>query len=282
MIVVQSTQKLFDWRNQISQNSKIGFVPTMGGLHSGHLSLIKKCLLGSDLSVVSLFLNPKQFSETEDLKTYPSNFLEDLKTLKELNVDVVFAPLENEIYADDDYFSVVENKISLLLEGNSRPSFFPGVLTVVSKLFNIIRPHNAYFGKKDAQQLLLIKQLVRHMKYPINVVECDTVREEGGLAMSSRNNYLTKEDRSLAKIIYLSLLEAKKTLSSGEHRCVLIKNHVTSILKNEKKITLDYISIANVHTLEEFVDIVDDDALISIAVLVSGVRLIDNVFFKKQ
>ena len=279
MIILKSTEDLFRWRKQIETDKIIGFIPTMGALHEGHLSLVRKSLLESDMSIVSVFLNPKQFSKGEDLDAYPINVEEDLEKLKLLKIDAVFFPQDNDIYSEDDNFIVQENKFSLFLEGKSRPQYFPGVLTVVAKLFNMIRPDNVYFGKKDAQQLILIKKLVEYMKYPICVVPCDTVREHHGLAMSSRNEYLNTSDRGRAKIIYLSLLEAKKMLDKGETQYNIIKNKIESILRIEPDINIDYISIANSETLDEYDEIIRGKILISVAVFFCGVRLIDNIFY---
>ena len=279
MIVIESIQGLFEWRANINNNQSIGLIPTMGGLHDGHLSLIRKSLRGCDISIVSVFLNPKQFGKKEDLKTYPSDLASDLKQLELLGVDCVFTPTKDLMYLDDDVFVVLENKFSSVLEGQSRPDFFPGVLTVVSKLFNMIRPDNAYFGKKDAQQFILICKLVEHMKYPINIVACNTVRENNGLAMSSRNAYLDIENKERAKIIYLSLLEAKKMLDEGERNYKKVKKHMLSVLKTENNIVIDYISIANSTTLQECDLEMGGRILISIAVFFSGVRLIDNLFY---
>ena len=278
MIILKSTEDLLHWRKQIQLQKNIGFIPTMGALHEGHLSLMRKSLLESDVSIVSVFLNPKQFSRGEDLETYPIDVNADLEKLKSLKVDAVFLPEASDMYNTDDCFMVVENKLSLLLEGKSRPEYFPGVLTVVSKLFNMVRPDNVYFGKKDAQQLILIKKLIEYMKYPIRVIACDTVREHHGLAMSSRNEYLNTSDRGRAKIIYLSLLEAKKMLDKGETQCSIIKNKMESILTTESDINIDYISIANVETLDEC-KVARGKILISIAVFFCGVRLIDNIFY---
>ena len=282
MIVIESIQGLFEWRANINNNQSIGLIPTMGGLHDGHLSLIRKSLRGCDISIVSVFLNPKQFGKKEDLKTYPSDLASDLKQLELLGVDCVFTPTKDLMYLDDDVFVVLENKFSSVLEGQSRPDFFPGVLTVVSKLFNMTRPDNAYFGKKDAQQLILIGKLVEHMKYPINIVACDTVRENNGLAMSSRNAYLDIENKERAKIIYLSLLEAKKMLDGGERNYKKVKKHILSVLTTEDNIVVDYISIANSTTLQECDLEMGGRILISIAVFCSGVRLIDNLFYNTK
>ena len=279
MFVLESTHNLFGWRERVLGNQKIGFVPTMGGLHEGHLSLIRRSLEESDLSVVSVFLNPKQFSNNEDLGAYPVDVAGDLEKLSSLNVDVVFLPTVHEIYSDGDCFSVLENKLSLLLEGKSRPHFFPGVLTVVSKLFNLVRPYQVYFGKKDAQQLILIKKLIENMKYPIRVVACETMREHHGLAMSSRNEYLNTIDRGRAKIIFLSLLEAKKMLDQGINQSCEIREKIKSILLTEPGLDIDYISIADSTTLIECEGCAGDNILISVAVFFCGVRLVDNIFY---
>ena len=281
MIILKSTNELFAWRKLQTANKKIGLVPTMGALHDGHLSLVRKCLGECGASVVSVFLNPKQFGPDEDLSTYPIDIDDDLMKLESLNVDVVFLPPVEEVYGDEDNFLVSENNLSLFLEGESRPKFFQGVLTIVSKLFNVVQPHRAYFGKKDAQQLILIKKLVKHMKYPIKIIACDTVREHHGLAMSSRNAYLTKLERDRAKIIYMALVEAKNLLESGEKTSNYIKEKIKGVLLTEPGMKIDYISIADPDTLVEYKGVMGENLLISIAVFFCGVRLIDNIFYNQ-
>ena len=279
MKVLLKQKDLHKWRLGVPPQKKIGFVPTMGALHGGHLSLIKNCVSGCDVSVVSIFLNPRQFEKIDDLKTYPCDLEGDLKKIKKLNVDVVFCPDPNEMYGDEDFFVLKENHISKTLEGKSRLGFFDGVLTVVSKLFNLFSPHCAYFGKKDAQQLWLIKKMVKSMKYPIQIIECETLREESGLAMSSRNSLLSKNIRSRASVIFKSLLLAKNLFLKGEFRVKKIKALIDRAIKSDSNFNVDYISIVELKTFKGCIKELNPNHkyLVLIAVNVNNVRLIDNI-----
>ena len=282
MKILYSSLDLTEWRQNIEPSKVVGFVPTMGALHDGHLSLVKQCIDNSDVSIISIFLNPKQFSKNEDLGSYPQNIESDLKQLKKLGVDAVFVPGVNDIYAENDTFELRETALSLKLEGKSRPHFFGGVLTVVSKLFNMVRPLKTFFGQKDAQQLMLIKKMVGDMKYPIEVVGCSTVREKNGLAMSSRNEYLTREERNDASIIYKALMEAEKILRENNVSAKVVKEKVFGLFNSKKNIKVDYVSVANVGSLEEIDGLISSDVLVSVAVYIRNVRLIDNVLCKKN
>jgi len=276
MEILHSSLDLMVWRKNLEPSKVVGFVPTMGALHEGHISLIKRCVDESDISIVSIFINPKQFAENEDLDSYPKNIDLDLKHLKHLNVDAVFVPGVDDIYAKNDTLIVGETSLSLKLEGKSRPQFFGGVLTVVSKLFNLIHPSKTFFGQKDAQQLILIKKMVSDMKYSIDVVGCPTIREKNGLAMSSRNKNLTKQERDDAGIVYQSLLGAKNMLSRGGVDARSIKNAIINTINTQSNIAIDYVSVADLGSLEEIEGVVNN-ALISLAVYVRDVRLIDNI-----
>ena len=276
MTVLKTINDYNAWQSELSSNCCVGFVPTMGALHDGHLSLVKKSIDSCDVTIVSIFLNPLQFAPTEDLDTYPINIDNDLKKLSKMNIDAVFIPDASEIYPKGDTFTVVENSFSKTLEGKSRPQFFIGVLTVVSKLFNIIKPKKSFFGFKDAQQYLLIKKMVHNMKYPIEIVSCPTIRESNGLAMSSRNTYLSNSDRVCAGVIYESLQLGKKEFNSGNIDASKIKSLVEAHLKTESIIEIDYISIISLNTFQEIQDI-KSDALLSLAVKINDVRLIDNI-----
>ena len=279
MLILKTSSEFLRWRASISQKKSIGFVPTMGALHEGHLSLIRQSIRGSDISCVSIFVNPLQFGVDEDLESYPQDINGDIEKLNSIGVEVVFIPNTKDIYGDNDSLLIIENNLSKKLEGKSRPAFFSGVLTIVSKLFNLVRPDFAYFGKKDAQQLIIIKKLVQDMKYPIKIVSCETVREYNGLAMSSRNEYLNKESRESAKIIYLSLLHAKKVISNGEINSSIIKKSMKDMILSENSFSIDYISIADSNSLVEINDKIQTrgEILISLAIFLNGVRLIDNI-----
>tara|TARA_B100000029_G_scaffold465881_1_gene500856 strand:- start:20 stop:862 length:843 start_codon:yes stop_codon:yes gene_type:complete len=276
MTVLKTINDYNAWQSKLSSNCCVGFVPTMGALHDGHLSLVKKSIDSCDVTIVSVFLNPLQFAPTEDLDTYPINIDNDLKKLSKINVDAVFIPDASEIYPKGDTFTVVENSFSKTLEGKSRPQFFIGVLTVVSKLFNIIKPQKSFFGFKDAQQYLLIKKMVHDMKYPIEIISCPTIRESNGLAMSSRNTYLSNSDRECAGVIYESLQLGEKEFNNGNVDASKIKSVVEAHLKTESIVEIDYISIISLNTFQEIQDI-ESDALLSLAVKINDVRLIDNI-----
>ena len=279
MKILNSVSAFNRWRKTVSPSKSIGFVPTMGALHGGHLSLVEASLKNADITVVSIFVNPKQFSEDEDFDTYPRNLDDDLNKLKQYDIDVVFVPGVGDIYRDGDIASVFEDSFSKTLEGSRRPHFFPGVLAVVSELFTIVKPAFAHFGRKDAQQLLLIEKLVNSMQYPIQIVPGATIREPGGLAMSSRNEYLTNEQKKSAGVVFKSLESAKKLLENGVHDASLIKNEIKTIISAEKYIEIDYVSIVHLDDLLEVNHSVRGRVLISIAFFINSVRLIDNIFY---
>ena len=279
MIIAKTSEEFLAWRASVDSSKSIGFVPTMGALHGGHLSLVDQSIKDCQLSCVSIFINPRQFGKGEDLDSYPQDINRDLKILEEAGVDIVFVPNMDDMYSKDDSLLMSETSLSLLLEGKSRPQFFTGVLTIVSKLFNLIRPTSAYFGMKDAQQLIVIQKMVRDMKYPINIIPCETVREHNGLAMSSRNEYLNREQRDSAKVLYLSLLYAKELIDSGEPNPLAIKGAIEKMLLSIPELKIDYISIADKNTLLEIETNITrkNVTLISLAVFLGGVRLIDNI-----
>ncbi len=228
MKVLKSIKEFKSWRDQRS-SLDIGFVPTLGGLHDGHLSLIKESINENKITVVSIFLNPTQFNNESDLETYPSSLPEDLSTLESLDVDLVFTPSREDIYPNGYNYKVLELKNSLVLEGKFRPGHFDGVLTVVMKLLNIVRPGNAYFGKKDYQQYILIKEMVKDFFMDMNIIALETIRETSGLAMSSRNKRLSKQGKERASYIYKTLSQA----SSDEEA----RNQLESLGLNVEYIT---------------------------------------------
>ena len=279
MKILKSSSELVAWRQSVESSQVVGFIPTMGAFHDGHLSLIRRCTEESDITIVSIFVNPMQFGENEDLDLYPRNMGGDLGALEKLNVGAVFIPMATDVYKKGDSFQVEETSLSLKLEGKSRPNFFSGVLTVVSKLFNWVRPSRVYFGQKDAQQLILVEKLVADMKYSIVVVPCKTIREESGLAMSSRNEYLTAQERDMAGIIYRSLMHAKMMLNNNERDAGMIRAAVVNMLGSEDKINVDYVSVSDLKSLEEINGHISSGVLVSVAVCVRDVRLIDNIVF---
>ncbi len=277
MKIIKTSSEFLVWRDSLGDAS-VGFVPTMGALHEGHLSLVRRCDAECAVTVVSIFLNPLQFSENEDLDSYPVDVEGDIKKLESMGVDSVFLPSSEEIYQKGDAFIIDEDSLSKKLEGSSRPHFFKGVLTVVGKLFNIVSPNKSYFGKKDAQQLILIERMVSSLCFPIEIVACDTIREHNGLAMSSRNEYLSREQRDSAKIIFISLTSAKKMVDEGKFSADDIRQKIKQILSSVDGIEIDYVSVASLSDLSECKGVIDEDALISVAVVIGGVRLIDNIF----
>ncbi len=260
-------------RNKIA--GTVGFVPTMGYLHEGHLSLVKRAKEENLSVVVSIFVNPTQFGPKEDYKSYPRNTKRDLSMLEPLT-DIVFMPSSLEIYPEN-YDSWVEVKdITERLEGVVRPGHFRGVTTVVTKLFNIVEPAKAYFGQKDAQQVAVIKKMVADLDMNLEIMVCPTVREPDGLAMSSRNTKLTREQRQAAPILYRALTLAQELWSQGEKDAGTIRHEMTELIEKESLANIDYISIADNETLKE-IHRVRPPALVSMAVKFSKVRLIDNI-----
>ena len=274
MHLLKSIDDCVQWRK--SQKKMLGFVPTMGALHEGHLSLVRLSQKTCNKTIVSIFLNPTQFAENEDLASYPNTINEDLKKLRLENVDAVFMPSIGELYknSQDNYW--FDTPLALKLEGKSRPLFFKGVTMVVHKLFKIVQPTHAIFGKKDAQQLLIIKEMIKHNDYGIKVVPGSTVRSEGGLALSSRNSYLNAKETKIARNIYLGLLKIKSCLDSGEKDPTILKNSFIIHINQFDEFVIDYISIACEESLDEIVGPVNQKVLISTAVFLNKVRLIDN------
>ena len=280
MKIISSLSEFLDWRASIDSSATVGFVPTMGALHDGHLALVKRSLNEAHITVVSIFVNPKQFGENEDFNSYPRTIEEDCDLLKQAGVDVLFVPQYEDIYSDDIKSFTFESLFSYQLEGKSRPDFFPGVINVVSRLFNIVNPSLSFFGKKDAQQLILISKMVDVGSFPVRIVPVETVREPSGLAMSSRNIYLSKTQTLSASKIYKSLLLAKDLLDRGEKEAKKIKNEIKKSLLADSAISIDYVSVVNLDDLKEILGSVNAPALISVAVYVGGVRLIDNLFYE--
>lgn len=270
-----STIKEFrKWRKNIS--GSIGFVPTMGALHEGHLSLVSNSNNICENTIVSIYINPTQFAEGEDLDTYPKKVQADLEKLSNYKVDCVFLPGNSEMYPEGINTGNYENNLFGLLEGKSRPGFFKGVTTIVAILFDIVEPTHAFFGMKDFQQFCIIKKMVEELNYPIQVVPCPIIREENGLAMSSRNKYLTENEFSVAATIFKALESGKKLLNDGEINVEKLKREITRFIKSEPQFKIDYVSVASGDTLEEFEGELSGDILVSVAVFLGKTRLIDN------
>ena len=254
----------------------VGFVPTMGYLHEGHLALVRQARAENSSVVVSIFVNPTQFGPHEDFKKYPRDPERDLALLGKEKVGVVFMPSAGEMYPPGFNSWVEVGKIAERLEGASRPGHFRGVATVVARLFDIVQPDRAYFGQKDAQQLLVVKRMVAELNMKLEVVAVPTVREPDGLAMSSRNTYLNPEERKAAVILYQALSLAQKLFSGGEKDAKLIRRQMKELIQQQPLAQIDYISIADAETLDELAT-VKPPALVSLAVKIGRTRLIDNV-----
>ena len=264
-----------------AEGKTIGFVPTMGYLHEGHLSLIKKSKEKSDITVVSIFVNPIQFAPNEDLKKYPRYIERDKRLLKKYGVDYLFFPNEDDIYPKNFQTYVEVKNISKILEGEFRPTHFSGVTTIVSILFNSVKPDFAFFGQKDAQQAAIIKQMVRDLKFNIKIIVCPIIREPDGLAMSSRNVYLSKKEREDALILSKSLAIAVKYIKNGEKSSSKILNEMRKIVNSIASSKLDYIKIVESDSFAETKKLLKDESFyILIACKIGSTRLIDNVLIK--
>ena len=265
---------------ELKKDKKIGFVPTMGALHDGHLTLVRKSKEENDITVVSIFVNPKQFGPNEDFASYPRTFESDKEKLEKEGVDFLFYPDVNDMYPEDYSTSVeVTSDITKKLCGRKRPGHFKGVTTVVAKLFNIVLPDNAYFGLKDYQQYVIIKRMVKDLNFSINIVGVPIVRESDGLAMSSRNKYLSPDERKDAVLIYTSLLEAKKLIENGIKSAYIIKKEIENILGGSRFSKIDYVEIVDPETLKS-VDNISKTVLIAIACYFGKARLIDNMLIE--
>jgi pantoate--beta-alanine ligase len=261
---------------RLSLTEPVGFVPTMGYLHEGHLVLVRQASAENSSVVTSIFVNPTQFGPQEDFKKYPRHPRRDLALLEKEKVDIVFMPSVAEMYPPQFSSWVEVGKLAERLEGASRPGHFRGVATVVAKLFNIVQPDKAYFGQKDAQQLLVIRKMVTDLDMNLQVVAVPTVREPDGLAMSSRNTYLNAEERKQAAALCQALTLAQKLFSQGEQDAKVIRRQMTDLIQKQPLADIDYISIADAETLDEL-DKVKPPALVSLAVKIGRTRLIDNV-----
>ena len=263
-------------RLRLELTEPVGFVPTMGYLHEGHLSLVKRARAETATVIASIFVNPTQFGPQEDFKSYPRDTESDLASLEREKTDVVFMPSPAEIYPPQFNSWIEVAKITERLEGASRPTHFKGVTTVVAKLFNIVQPNKAYFGQKDAQQVIVIKKMVADLNMNLEVVTCPTLREPDGLTMSSRNTYLNPEERQAAVVLYQSLTLAQKLYSQGERDAGRIRRQMIELIQKQPLAKIDYVSIADAETLEEL-DTIKPPALVSLAVKIGKPRLIDNV-----
>ena len=276
MDLIASPAAMTVWaREKIAAGKTIGLVPTMGFFHAGHLALMRQAGECADHVVVSLFVNPLQFGPQEDLGKYPRDLDRDLAMVAEESVDVVFAPSVAEMYPQEPSTRVVVSDITESLCGARRPGHFEGVATVVAKLFNIVKPHLAVFGRKDLQQLAVIRRMVRDLNWDLEIIGHPIIREADGLAMSSRNKYLNPDDRLAALNLHRAINQACDLVGKGERDAGVLADAVQAFLERDKRISLDYVSIVDQHTLE-FKSVVDHDAVLAIAAVVGSTRLIDN------
>ena len=280
---MQIVHKITEVREIVSAWRKegltVGLVPTMGYLHEGHQSLIKKSVEQNDRTVVSVFVNPIQFGPNEDLATYPRDINRDMEKVSEAGGDLIFNPEPAEMYPGHFTSFIDTTETTELLCGAVRPVHFRGVCTVVGKLFNIVCPDRAYFGQKDAQQLATIKRFTRDLNFPVEIVACPIVREEDGLAKSSRNTYLSPEERKAALILSQSLKLGKKAIEDGEKNAKKIIDIITANLKTEPLARIDYVEVVDFENIQR-IDTIQGETLVAIAVYIGKTRLIDNFICK--
>ncbi|MCW5959545.1 MAG: pantoate--beta-alanine ligase [Pyrinomonadaceae bacterium] len=278
MEIINRRQRLASLTRKIRRENKtIGFVPTMGALHQGHLSLVQEARQMSDVVIVSIFVNPTQFNEGSDFKKYPRDLTADAATLSDYQVDYIFAPDENEIYGENFSTYVYVENLTETLEGAARPGHFRGVATVVTILFNTIRPDFAFFGQKDAQQVAVIERLTKDLGFDTEIIVAPTVREDSGLAMSSRNARLTDEEKAAAPIIYRALKEVRSAFNRGERSAAALHDILEKTIESEPLAKIDYIAVVDNTTLEPLERIGENRALVAAAVRFGDVRLIDNI-----
>lgn len=271
MKIVNTIEELKKVRKELI--GSVGFVPTMGALHDGHISLIKEAKKSNDFVIVSIFVNPTQFLKGEDLSTYPRKEEADIKICQMCKVDILFMPTVSTMYEKDEVLIKAPSN-SYVLEGKTRPGHFDGVLQVVLKLFNLTQPTNAYFGKKDAQQLTLIQQMVKNLFLPINIVPCDIVRDIDGLALSSRNVYLTKEQRVDALLISKSLYMAGSLIANGQRDVDVIKNKIYEVMNS---IDVEYVAVVD-RQFNELKIIEPTNTIILVVARFGTTRLLDNIW----
>jgi len=277
MILVRTKAELHKKLFELSPGDTVGLVPTMGALHAGHLSLVERAMAENKKTVVSIFVNPTQFNDKDDLKRYPRDIDADMKLLEPTGCHILFAPEPEDIYPEPDTRKFNFGKLETVMEGKYRPGHFNGVAQVVSKLFEIVKPDKAYFGLKDFQQLAVIKNMVEQLKQTVKIVPCQIVREENGLAMSSRNELLTQEERENASLIYETLKEAKKL--SREKSIIKLRKWMIKNINNNPFLIVEYVEIVDDKNLQPIESWSDNCVKVAcIAVFCGKVRLIDNMF----
>lgn len=283
MEIINRKQRMASLARKLRRENKtVGFVPTMGALHEGHLALVKEARQMCDVVIVSIFVNPTQFNDKKDLEKYPRDLTADASLLTNYQIDYIFTPDAEEIYPNGFSTYVYVENLTETLEGASRPGHFRGVATVITILFNTIRPDFAFFGQKDAQQVAVIKRLTTDLGFDTEIVILPIVREENGLAMSSRNSLLSEEERQKASIIYKSLREAKIAAKNGERNAANLHEIVRETIETEPLAQIDYIAIVDNETLETVERIGENAVLIAVAVRFGNVRLIDNTVLNRR
>jgi pantoate--beta-alanine ligase len=283
MEIITRRQRLFSISRKLRRENKtVAFVPTMGALHEGHLTLVQEARQAADVVIVSIFVNPAQFNDKGDLERYPRDLTADAALLAEYEVDYVFAPDEDEIYHKGFSTYVYVEGVSEGLEGSARPGHFRGVATIVTILFNTVRPDKAFFGQKDAQQAAVVRRLTDDLGFETEIVVVPTVREESGLAMSSRNKNLTPEERERAAVIFSSLREGKLAFKNGERKASRLVEIVRKTIENEPLARIDYVTAVDSETLEPIENIEDSEVILSTAVFFGKTRLIDNIRLNRK
>lgn len=270
--VEQVREEVKKWRQQ---GLTVGLVPTMGYLHEGHKSLIDKAVVQNDKVVVSVFVNPIQFGPTEDLATYPRDLERDAALCEDAGAALIFHPEKEDMYFDDFCTYIDMDGLTKGLCGKTRPIHFRGVCTVVGKLFNIVHPDRAYFGQKDAQQLAVVRRMVRDLNFDLEIVGCPIIREEDGLAKSSRNTYLSEEERKAAVILHKGLVKGEEMVSDGEKDVKKVLDAITEIIESEPLARIDYVEAVDFDNIET-IDTIEGSVLVAVAVYIGKTRLIDN------
>jgi len=278
MRTIRSIRGLQAWRRK-HENQQIGFVPTMGALHEGHLSLIRQARKHCSMVIVSIFVNPLQFGPAEDLGRYPRNLKADQQLCREAGVDLLFVPSGEEFYPQNFQTTVRVNRLSEHWEGEARPTHFEGVTTAVTKLLCLVRPNQAYFGQKDYQQLLVIKQLVKDLNIDTKIVRCPIVRESDGLALSSRNCYLSESQRRQAACLSVALRQGVKSIQLGKRQVSLIQREMKKMLSQSKEIAIEYLAVCEAQSLKPLT-VAKGSMVLLAAVRLGHVRLIDNMLVK--
>lgn len=283
MEIINRRQRMFSISRKLRRESKtVAFVPTMGALHKGHIALVKEARQASDVVIVSIFVNPAQFNDRQDLEQYPRDITADAAMLAEYGVDYVFAPEENEIYPKGFSTYVYVEGVSEGMEGSARPGHFRGVATIITILFNTIRPDKAFFGQKDMQQVAVIRRLTSDLGFETEIAVIPTVREESGLAMSSRNENLSGEEREKAAVIFQALSEARTAFENGERNAANLTQIVRNTIESEPLAGVDYVGLVDSESLEPIDTIDDSEATLAVAAFFGKVRLIDNVRLNKK